>query len=458
MLNHNIRGTLLGTCAVAALALGASSGAQAAATQINGGGSTLAAVIYQSIFTNLSSQLDTTVNFNYAAVGSGAGARGVLCDSGSQVPFNGVNPTTVHYGASDNPLTPTQIADWKNSTDILGGGSSPDCSQAGTGTSGQAQGGPLMQIPTIGTPVTIAYNVPRQTANGGMTFTDAMLCGIFSGKITSWTDAALSGIAARNLPTGPITVVYRSDGSGTSALFTAHLNKVCNSSNSAISFTSTQTFAQLFSNASLGNGPIPGSFQGASGSGAVQASIGLNAAEHGTVTGTSGAVGYLSPDYTQAATIHNGLSAFAPVGYVVNSHVTSGSPNMLPNFTNTVAALNTATLPSGAALQDGTQYVPTQPDPTAGYPIVGYTTMILPTCFIDNNVVNGIFEFLGLIYGEADYISLIQQQGFVQLPTALVGLISANILNNNNGFNIDIQDANICQGGGASGAGTFVGR
>jgi ABC-type phosphate transport system substrate-binding protein len=446
MFQLNIRDALLGTCAAAALVLGASNSAQAAVIQINGGGSTLASVIYQSIFTNLTSQLDATVNFNYAAVGSGVGARGVLCNDGSQVPLGGVNPSVVHYGASDNPLTAAQILAWNNNTAQSG------CAVQG---GGKALGGPLMQIPTIGTPVTIAYNVPNQTANGGMTFTDSMLCGIFSGKITSWTDAALSGIAVKHPPSGPITVVYRSDGSGTSALFTAHLNKVCNSANSAISFTSTQTFAQLFSNAALGNGPIPGSFQGASGSGGVQASIGLNAAENGTVTGTDGAVGYLSPDFTQAATIHNGSSAFAPVGYVVNHNVTTGSPNMLPNFANTVAALNTAPLPSGTALQDGTQYVPTQPDPTAGYSIVGYTTVILPTCYQDNNAVNGIFEFFGLIYGAADYISLIQQQGFVQLPTALVGIISDNILNNNHGFNIDIQDTNICKGAGGS---TYVGR
>ncbi len=436
----NIRSSLLGTCAVTALTLGLSWGAQAQ-TQINGGGSTLAGPIYQTIFQNLTGQVDSTVAFNYALVGSGAGARGVLCDDGSQVKIGGVGPTTVHYGASDNPLTTAQITNWDNNLPQSG---------CAVQNGGEASGGPLMQIPTIGTPITIAYNNPKQTANGGLTFTDAQLCGIFSGQITSWS--ALTGIALKNAPTGAITVVYRSDGSGTSALLTAHLAKVCTAATSAITFTSTQTFASLF------GGTPPSNFIGASGSGNVAASIGLDAAQTGgAVTGTSGSIGYISPDYTQIAGIHKG-GAFPPVAKIVNSH--SGAA-VLPDYADTVSALSQAILPGqpgGGNVQDGTQYVPTIPDPTVGYPIVGYTTWILPTCFTDNNVVNGIYEFLSLIYSVPDYISLIQQQGFVQLPSGLVSVINANILNNANGYNIDIDDANICQNNGVSGPGTFAGR
>jgi ABC-type phosphate transport system substrate-binding protein len=452
MIRHNIRGALLGTCAVAALALAAPQGAQAQVTQINGGGSTLAAKIYGQVFTNVQNLIPLTENWNYAAVGSGAGARGVLCNDGSQVPINGSNPSVVHYGASDNPLSSSQITAWNNNT------AQASCNVQ---NGGLALGGPLLQIPTIGTPVTLAYNNAGETANGTLTFTDTQLCGIFSGAITSWTDSRLSGIGGgRHPPTGALTVIYRSDGSGTSALFTAHLNSVCPATNGPdnISFTSTQTFASLFPGATP-----PTNFIGASGSGGVQASIGLPAAETGgAATGHPGAIGYLSPDYTQASPSNTGSSLYAPVAALVNA--TTGTP-MLPNYNNTVAALGTAPLPNLAAtgmtmLTRGTALVPTAPNPGVGYPIVGYTTMILPVCYQDptNVVVNSIYQFLTQIYTTANYIALVQAQGFVQLPTGLLGVINANVLNNNNGYNIDIDDANICQNNGVSGPGTYVGR
>ncbi len=442
MFRLNIRSSLLGTCAAAALAMGASSGAHAQVTQINGGGSTLAALIYGSIFGNITGQLDATVNFNYAAVGSGAGARGVLCNDGTQVPVGGVNPTTVHYGASDNPLSSGQVTAWNTNAAQSG---------CASNTGGIANDGPLLQVPTIGTPVTLAYNIPKQISNGGIKLTDTQLCNIFSGNVTSWDDASLTGanaVATKNPPHGTITVVYRSDGSGTSALFTAHLATACAGMTLPITFSSTQTFINLFATK-------PTNFVGASGSGNVAAAIGLNAAlNNGTISGTSESIGYLSPDYTQMAPLKNG-GAYPPVAKVVNTHSAAA---VLPDYANTVAALNTTTWPSGVDLTKGTNYIPTAPDPAVGYPIVGYTTFILPVCYKDNNAVNGIYEFFGQITANPSYLSLIQQQGFVQLPAPVVGVLNANILNNNNGYNIDIQDATICQGAGASGPGTYAGR
>lgn len=463
MFRHTVRRSLLSTCAVTALALGASHGALAQVTTLYGGGSTLAAKVYGYIFGDISTNpgYDTSVAYQYGAVGSGAGARGVLCNSPGQDGFSSV---TIAFGASDNPLSATQIADYAASSDTLNGGSSPDCSATGTGGYGQNQNGPLLQVATMGTPITVPFNLPHLITNAVLTFTDAQLCGIFSGKITSWTDASLTtaphkiyngpatGRGVTFTPSGPITVVYRSDGSGTSALFTAHLNAVCSSANSNISFTSTQTFAQLFSNASLGNGPIPSNFVGASGSGAVQSTIGVNG------SGTSGAIGYLSPDYTQAAPVNNTVSSFAPVASVVNG--TTGAA-VQPDFADTQTALNLANVPSptsNVALKVGTNYVPAVANPTAGYPIVGYTTLILPVCYQNFGVVAGIYDFLSAIYSNPDVISLLQQQGFVQLSGQLAQNINANILNNNNSFNIDIEDANICQANGVSGPGTYVGR
>lgn len=483
MVPNNIRGALLGGCAVAALVLGASHGAQAQ-TQVYGGGSTLAAKIYDQLFLKLQTSLESGISWNYAAVGSGAGARGVLCNSGGQVPITTdltgatviptVTPTTVHFGASDNPLSATQINDWNNSTNITGGGSSPDCSQTPTGSGGLNQAGPILQIATFGTPITIPFNLTpvspagQLTKNGSMTLNDTQLCGIFSGKIVSWSDSALTGIVTtvrRGVTTpatlsGPITVVYRSDGSGTSALFTAHLAAVCTKGgNSNISFTSTQTFANLFNNATLGNPAMPSNWIGASGSGNVQANIGPQI--NGSVNngnGTSGSIGYLSPDYTQAAPATLG-GKFPPVAYLVNQDSGSTTP-VPPDYTNTTAAL--ATFPLASDLSKGTNYVPARARPNAGYPIAGYTTMIMPVCysFANNNVVNALYDFIGqtITASVPDYVALLQSQGFVQISGALQGAINDNIVNNNNGYNIDLQDANICQGAGATGPGTFAGR
>jgi ABC-type phosphate transport system substrate-binding protein len=452
MLRLNIRTSLLSSCAAAVLALGASNGAHAQSaanpslTQVSGGGSTLAAVIYQQIFNAIQNNLDPTVQWNYAAVGSGAGARAVLCDDTSQVIITALNqappnntaigpyqPTNVDFGASDNPLSATQIADWGNSSNGGTGSSCVGSVTAGTGT-GQKQGGPLLQLPTIGTPVTIATNTPHNTLNGFLTFTDQQLCGIFSGAITTWTDSRLSGIVAPGTspvktPSGQIEVVYRSDGSGTSALLTAHLAAVCQSTSvpPGFKFTSTQTFASLFASGF----PAGSHFVGASGSPGVQTTIGLNS------TGPNESIGYLSPDYTQAAPANNSkVTQFAPVATLVNSH---NSTPYSPSYSAVSAALAQAKYPSGATHPtSGTDFVPTVPDPTVGYPIAGYTTMILPSCYADpaQNVAFDIDEFFAQITGTPDYITLIQAQGFLQLPASIVADINNDIFSTGATFGV----------------------
>jgi hypothetical protein len=146
--------------------------------------------------------------------------------------------------------------------------------------------------------------------------------------------------------------------------------------------------------------------------------------------------------------IHKG-GDYPPVAKLVNSNTAVA---VLRDYADTVSALSQATLPSGAALKYGIDYVPAMPNPTVGYPIVGYSTWIMPTCYTtaNDNVVNGIYEFFALIYSDPDYISLIQQRGFVQLPAAVVTILNYNIFYNNNGYDIDLDDANICQSGGAT--------
>jgi phosphate transport system substrate-binding protein len=126
------------------------------------------------------------IEINYQSIGSGGGIRQVL--SG-----------TVDFGASDGPMSDEQLAQYK--------------------------GGKLFHIPTVLGAVVPAYNVPG--VNSELKFTPEALAGIFLGKITSWNDPALvKANPGVNLPNQPIIVVHRSDGSGTTYIFTDYLSKV----------------------------------------------------------------------------------------------------------------------------------------------------------------------------------------------------------------------------------------
>jgi len=125
------------------------------------------------------------IQFNYQSIGSGGGIRQVLAQ-------------TVDFGASDGPMTDEQLSQAKTK---------------------------ILHIPTVLGAVVPAYNVPG--VSGELKFTSEALAGIFLGKITTWNDPAIAtanpGI---NLPNQSIIVVHRSDGSGTTYIFTDYLSKV----------------------------------------------------------------------------------------------------------------------------------------------------------------------------------------------------------------------------------------
>jgi phosphate transport system substrate-binding protein len=125
------------------------------------------------------------VQFNYQSIGSGGGIRQVLAQ-------------TVDFGASDGPMSDEQL--------------------------GQAKV-KILHIPTVLGAVVPAYNIPGVT--GEVKFTPEALAGIFLGKITTWNDKAItSANPGVNFPGQTIIVVHRSDGSGTSYIFTDYLSKV----------------------------------------------------------------------------------------------------------------------------------------------------------------------------------------------------------------------------------------
>ena len=155
-----------------------------AQTTLNGAGATFPYPMYSKWFSEYH-KLHSEIEINYQAIGSGGGIRQMLAG-------------TVDFGASDGPMTDEQLAQAKEK---------------------------ILHVPTVLGAVVPAYNVPG--VSGDVKFTPDVLAGIFLGKITNWNDKA---IAAANpdvkFPDQSIIVVHRSDGSGTTYIFTDYLSKV----------------------------------------------------------------------------------------------------------------------------------------------------------------------------------------------------------------------------------------
>jgi phosphate transport system substrate-binding protein len=137
---------------------------------INGAGATFPAPIYQRWFADYAKETDKRVN--YQSVGSGAGVRQFIAG-------------TVNFGASDEPIKASEAAKVKRG---------------------------VVQIPMVGGTIAIAYNKP----GCNLKLTQKQAVDVFSGRITDWKQV---GCAA-----GPMRVVYRSDGSGTTYAFTNSLD------------------------------------------------------------------------------------------------------------------------------------------------------------------------------------------------------------------------------------------
>jgi phosphate transport system substrate-binding protein len=172
--------------AAVALALAAAAAVPAAAQnlQINGAGATFPYPIYSKWFSEYN-KLHPTIQINYQSIGSGGGIRQLTNQ-------------TVFFGASDGPMTADQI---------------------------QAAGARILHLPAVLGGVVPVYNIPD--LSGELRFSGPLLADIFLGKVTKWNDPAIarenSGVT---LPGGDITVVHRSDGSGTTYIWVDYLAKV----------------------------------------------------------------------------------------------------------------------------------------------------------------------------------------------------------------------------------------
>lgn len=150
---------------------------------INGAGATFPYPLYSKWFDEYA-KVDTSVRFNYQSIGSGGGQKQIMAE-------------TVDFGASDGPMSDENLA------------KAP---------------GKILHIPTVAGAVVITYNLegaPKLNLDGGT------IADIFMGKIMKWNDKRIAALnPGLKLPSTDLVVVHRSDGSGTSYIFSDYLSSV----------------------------------------------------------------------------------------------------------------------------------------------------------------------------------------------------------------------------------------
>src|SRR3979409_1719962 len=158
--------------------------AASAQTTLSGAGATFPYPIYSKWFSEYH-KLHPDIQINYQPIGSGGGSRqGIAC--------------TVEFGATDGPMAEDQMREAKIK---------------------------ILHVPTVLGADVPAYNIPGVTEE--LKFTPQVLAGIFLGQITHWNDKAIAAVnPGVSLPNQDIIVVHRSDGSGTTYIFTDYLSKV----------------------------------------------------------------------------------------------------------------------------------------------------------------------------------------------------------------------------------------
>ena len=148
---------------------------------LTGAGATFPYPLYSKWFSDYAKL--TGIKINYQSIGSGGGIRQL-------------SEETVDFGASDSPMSDQELAN--------------------------AKGGPVLHIPTVLGAVVMTYNVPGLTSP--INLTPKAIADIFSGKITKWSDTRITTLnPGVTLPNTDILVVHRSDGSGTTYIFTDYL-------------------------------------------------------------------------------------------------------------------------------------------------------------------------------------------------------------------------------------------
>jgi phosphate transport system substrate-binding protein len=305
---------------------------------ISGAGSTFAAPVYQQWASSLS-----PLTVNYQAVGSGAG-------------ITALENKTVDFGASDPPLKPAdESAIAKN-------------------------GSPAVQIPMFLGAITVSYNLPGVAT--GMKLDGKTIADIYLGNVKTWNDAEIKALnPSVTLPSTAITVIHRSDSSGTTSGFTGFLAAVD---------------AEFKSKVGEGKDVPWPTGTGAKG----------NAGVAGAVQQTAGSIGYVEQAYALQhkftyAAVKNKAGAF-----------------VLPSLESTSAAAEGITLPANLGIKIS------NPSGAKAYPITSQTFIIVNKDPCKAGIpggeaaAKGVVKFLA--YGLGEGQSILSQADYATLPSAIL--------------------------------------
>jgi len=324
------------TLAVAALLVGSA----AAQTTLNGAGATFPNPIYSKWFSEYHKQ-HPEVEINYQPIGSGGGIRQVT--SG-----------TVDFGATDGPMSDDQI---------------------------KASKVPLQHIPTVMGSVVPAYNIPGVKEE--LKFTPDVLANIFLGKITTWNDPAIQKLNPDvKLPNQNINVVHRSDGSGTTYVFTDYLSKV---------------------SPEWKNGPGKGT--------SVKWPVGIGGKGNEGVAGTIRAV--------------DGTIGYVELIYALQNKITFGSVKNAAGSFVKADLQNTSAAANGVKIPDDYRVSITNSPNKDAYPIATFTWLLIPTKPADPNKGKIIKDFLNWMIDDGE--KMVQQLSYAPLPQELQGRVKNTI-------------------------------
>lgn len=315
--------------------------AGAAPQLINGAGATFPYPIYSKWFSEYNKQ-NPQIQINYQSLGSGAGVRHLLS-------------RTVDFGASDVQVTNEELINSQS---------------------------PVLHIPTVLGAVVLSYNLPqiKQT----LKLDSTVLSSIFLGKITKWNDPQIAEMNQNIiLPATPITVIYRSDGSGTTYVFTDYLSKV-----------------NVDWKLKVGVGKSikwPVGFGGKGNEGVA-----------GLIKQTPGAIGYIEMIYAvknnfKVATLKNKFGSFI---YPTIENITAAAEGALKNASNS--------LRSSITDANGNK----------SYPISSYT-YILVYKNMKKKIGEPLIEFLNWAMGPGQ--SYVKQLEYAPLPQEVIKEVKTNI-------------------------------
>lgn len=304
-------------------------------TLINGAGATFPYPIYSKWFDQFHN-VHSDAQINYQAIGSGGGIRQLQAG-------------TVDFGASDVPLSDDQLKSFKVS---------------------------VLHFPTVLGAVVPTYNVAGVRQE--LTFTPEALAGIFLGTVKKWNDPAIAKAnPGVKLPASDILVVHRSEGSGTTFIWTNYLSK-----------TSPQWKAKVGEGASV-NWPVGLGAQG-------------NPGVAGLVKQTPNAIGYVELIYA----IQNQMS-YGRVRNIAGVAVKA-----------TLESVTAAAAGAAANMPEDFRVSITNPPGKQAYPISSFTWLLVPTSFADDTKKKYIVEFLHWMLGPGQ--TMTEALAYAQLPKAVV--------------------------------------